>query len=287
MSLPVTLVHAGQVTVPAALAVAGGGLAPLTLPARVALIEHPVEGRVLVDTGWAPRVRTAPIAPARAIYPRLVPFEVDDATCAAGRLRALGVPPDSVRHVVLTHLHADHVGGLADFPAATVHAHPAAWDHVQAGCRLALARHGVFPELLPADLAARLHLHAPDVAGAPLHDLGGERVPERASRALGGAVDLFGDGAIRLVALPGHAPGQVGVLVEAGVGPVLFCGDAVWTTAGLRRGVGAHPLVDAAIATDVAQLHATRHRLHTAWKAWGDVMVVPCHCPEFVEGRLA
>ncbi|MFY9931613.1 MAG: MBL fold metallo-hydrolase [Streptosporangiaceae bacterium] len=33
----------------------------------------------------------------------------------------MGFRPEDVRHIVQTHLGLDHVGGLSDFPAATVH----------------------------------------------------------------------------------------------------------------------------------------------------------------------
>ena len=41
--------------------------------------------------------------------------------CPVNSLRLLGVAPETVRHVVLTHLHYDHVGNLGRFPAAEFH----------------------------------------------------------------------------------------------------------------------------------------------------------------------
>ena len=43
--------------------------------------------------------------------------------CVA-QLRRLGVEPDSVGHVVQTHLHIDHTGALGHFPDATIVVHP-------------------------------------------------------------------------------------------------------------------------------------------------------------------
>lgn len=41
--------------------------------------------------------------------------------CPILALRQLGVDPEAVKHVVLTHLHYDHAGNLAQFPGATFH----------------------------------------------------------------------------------------------------------------------------------------------------------------------
>jgi len=36
------------------------------------------------------------------------------------QLRALGIGPRDVKRVILTHLHADHDGGLAHFPQTEI-----------------------------------------------------------------------------------------------------------------------------------------------------------------------
>ena len=54
--------------------------------------------------------------------------------------------------------------------------------------------------------------------------------PERAVpvRMLAGDVDVFGDGAVKIVSTPGHTPGhQVLVVRMKTTGPVLLSGDAV------------------------------------------------------------
>lgn len=67
------------------------------------LVKSP-DHTVLIDTGMAPGADRVPGL-------HRGPAVVDS-------LRALGVSPQSVRTVVLTHLHYDHAGGVRDFPRA-------------------------------------------------------------------------------------------------------------------------------------------------------------------------
>lgn len=62
---------------------------------------------VLVDTGFSERVAAA----------RGLTLLARPADC----VKAVGVDPAEIRHVVLTHQHYDHVGTLEDFPEATFH----------------------------------------------------------------------------------------------------------------------------------------------------------------------
>src|SRR3954454_2491602 len=93
---------------------------------RCLLVETPASGLVLVDTGLGTADHRAPssrlgVAFARG-YARPRP---EPALAAVEQIRAAGLDPADVRHVVLTHLDIDHVGGLSDVPQATVHVHAA------------------------------------------------------------------------------------------------------------------------------------------------------------------
>ena len=59
----------------------------------------------------------------RRVRPALNPAEP-----AITQVQALGIDPHDVRSIVLTHHDVDHVGGIADFPWASVYASRAQMD---------------------------------------------------------------------------------------------------------------------------------------------------------------
>ena len=62
-------------------------------------------------------------------------WSIERAVTVPEALARIGLTPDDVTDVVLTHYHFDHSGGLAHFPGATVHANAAEWERVPARLR--------------------------------------------------------------------------------------------------------------------------------------------------------
>jgi len=52
------------------------------------------------------------------------------------QIRTAGYEPEDVKHIVLSHLHFDHAGGLPDFPQAKVHLHRREYNALQHSHRL-------------------------------------------------------------------------------------------------------------------------------------------------------
>ncbi|MFJ4225203.1 MBL fold metallo-hydrolase [Microbacterium sp. NPDC089695] len=180
-----------------------------SFPSGVFLYDGDDGRRVLFDTGYATGAwRTGWRG---AVYRRLLPPIVDDADDVAARLRDDGVDPATVTHVVLSHLHPDHVGGVRRFPTATFVLTQGMLRTLAAPSLRSAVLPGLLPEWFPR---------------ARRRELGDD---EFLDREVGGihvsAVDLFDDGSYLVVALPGHADGHVGALVD---GRVLLAGDAAW-----------------------------------------------------------
>jgi N-acyl homoserine lactone hydrolase len=76
----------------------------------------------------------------------------------------------------------------------------------------------------PADIA---------LAGkGPLHEWAFAADPDG---AFAGIIDVFGDGSVWALSLPGHSPGSTGYLINAVDGPKLVVGDAVSTRLGWEQ----------------------------------------------------
>lgn len=188
----------------------GGTRGIRTFPSGVFLYDDPDNGRrVLFDTGYATGDWNTGWR--GAVYRRLLPPVVAAGDDVAERLRADGIDPVSVTHVVLSHLHPDHVGGVRRFPDA-IFVVSAALMRSMASPRL---RDGILTGLLPDWFPA-----APKIVLDEEAFVRRDRADHEYR-----AADLFGDGSYLVVDLPGHAAGHVGALIED---RVLLAGDAAW-----------------------------------------------------------
>lgn len=231
-----------------------------TIVSHVLLVETPA-GLTLVDTGYG----TADIAaPARRLgaYRHISRPVLDPAETAVAQIRAAGLDPGDVRDIVLTHLDADHAGGLADFPAARVHLTESEWQ---------AARH-------PATAGERARYrtaqwdHDPHIV---THAAGGDDW-----RGFAHAREVAG---VVLIPMPGHTRGHAAVAVSTGDRWILHAGDAFYDHSVLT-GTGREPLAlrlqERAVAVDRARVRDNHRRLAALHRrADPDLLIVSAHDP--------
>jgi glyoxylase-like metal-dependent hydrolase (beta-lactamase superfamily II) len=178
----------------------------IELPVCCALLRHKA-GNVLFDTGCHPAVAEQPEARwgglARLMTPIMQPGDN-----VINALAGIGLACDDIDVVVCSHLHPDHCGCNKFFGRATVIVHAA---------ELAAAR------AAGAETAGYLAADWEQAAAPDTVD--GER-------------DVFGDGRIVLIPMPGHTPGTTAALVALDrCGKFLLASDTVSLRSTLDTGV--------------------------------------------------
>lgn len=245
--------------------------ARMRFPAGWALIEHPVQGAILFDCGYGPDAREAMRAGLRWVYQRVIHACCPPHADAAHLLRQRGLDADDVRLLVVSHFHPDHIGGLGEFRNARFVAHAQGWRRIGQAGWLELLHAQIWKELLPADFAQRLQLLDEEGRRPLAADLAG----------LGEGWDLFGDGSLHALSLPGHARGQIGLALRTRDGErVVLAADAFWRREQLDR-PQALPWLTQLVAMDDAgayldtlrRLARFRDTHHGAW-------VIPSHCAD-------
>lgn len=267
------LITSATVSVPERAVLRGGTWARVALPVRYGIIERAGAGPLLIDTGYGPRVTGAP---GRSTLMRAYAAGLPSRPCGgmepAAVLARLGYGPGDVAAVFVTHLHADHIARLDEFPTARIVTDAAALTATLAAPRWRLARHGIFPELLPADILARVEdIRSGAAQAAPLGLGQGHAVP--------------GWPGLLAIALPGHARGHWGLCLPAGAGPgggapdkpLLYACDAQWHMGVLRDPARAPGFPAARVAEDAAAAAATTRRVAAFLRAGGAVAL--CHDP--------
>jgi glyoxylase-like metal-dependent hydrolase (beta-lactamase superfamily II) len=187
------------------------------------LIRHP-QGDVLLDGGNSPNF-DAELA-ALKFFPRnylkMAAGGLRTTTKPTDALTKLGVEPAKLKWFIPSHAHLDHLGGVMDLPKdVPVMMSPDEMYMVRA--RKDEGGLSVVP--------AQAHAVVGRTAELPFADKPYETWDQSA--------DLFGDGSVVFVKLPGHTPGSVGAFINLGPGRrLLHVGDVVDISEQITRRVG-------------------------------------------------
>jgi glyoxylase-like metal-dependent hydrolase (beta-lactamase superfamily II) len=178
------------------------------------VIEHP-EGLFAIDTGetpafndpkaWTCDDRSGQVSQA------ILRVEVDPKETLAAQLSRLSLP-FTFKGVLLTHAHADHVGGVPAFVGVPIWTTRA---DVEAGMN-----YGVVPCRTMA--AARVRYLDDAIAAAP-------KLQSEEDALLGPGISMTRDGSLRAWMTPGHTPGSVIVRLSTDQGALYFVGDLTFT----------------------------------------------------------
>jgi len=198
------------------------------------------------------------------LYSRLARFDIAAQQTLTAGLDRLGYAARDVKTAVISHLHQDHIGGLAELSHANIIVSRAEWDTLSSP----------LPELRGL---MRRHIDLPGlrwdrITPGPISDSG--LAPFRSGH------DLFGDGSLVVLPTPGHTPGSISLLVRRpSLPPLMMVGDVSYDAhvleAGYVPGVGNRRHLRQA----TAMVNQLRQR-------YPDLAVLPAHDPGAAD-RLA
>lgn len=165
----------------------------------------------------------------------------------------------AIERIVLSHSHWDHASGVPDFPKA----------------RVALAT----PELAQVRGAENgpggtwaSQLGLPGIAWEPLV------FEDRPFQGYAQSLDMFGDGRVVLVPIPGHTPGSVGLFVTVDSGRQYFLiGDVAWTREAVQQGAAKFWVASKLVDRDAAQTLQAVVGVQNLLQAQPELVVLPAH----------
>lgn len=181
----------------------------MDVPVSCFLLRHP-QGNVLFDTGCHPSVAHDAEARWGGLAKFMMPISSPQDN-VVDQLNSIGFTPDDIDVVVNSHFHSDHCGCNEFFRKATVVCHA---SELEAASREDAAKNG----FLSVDWKHPMPIDTIDAAESQR--------------------DLFNDGRIVLVPVPGHTPGMTAALVSLDKsGPFLLASDAVALRGNLERDI--------------------------------------------------
>jgi len=270
MRLQFRLMKVGHCSHPECVTQRGGRFAAALFPALCGLLRHPDRGWILFDTGYSEHFTQATQPFPERLYRWTTPFTLSPEETMLAQLRRLGIAAEDIAYIVISHLHGDHVAGLRDFPNANLIVMRSEVAAMDQRSRFGNLTHGTLPSLLPDDFRQRTS-YADDAAQVALP-------PELKPFEHG--FDLFGDGSVLAVHLPGHSRGQIGIVFRQESDRLTFLSaDACWSMAALCE--DREPIwLARRIFDHDGEYQKTFQRLRQMQAGSGAPLLIPSHCAQ-------
>jgi glyoxylase-like metal-dependent hydrolase (beta-lactamase superfamily II) len=165
------------------------------------------QGPVLVDTGLGLGDYANPTWMTR-MFRVITEMPFDPREAAVNRIKELGYDPGDIKNIILTHMHFDHISGLADFPQAKVHV----YRHEYEAFTDRKILHWTEMAYIPRYIAHKPEFILYDRLDSKWYDFESIRLPF--------SPEMY------LIPLPGHTLGHCGLAIKTSNGWILHAGDA-------------------------------------------------------------
>lgn len=255
--IDVTFLRCGSVNVPAFLAVRGTfSLASRLLAHSAVLIRHP-RGTFLYDTGLCADISLFLMDQSLFFRKTLGAYDLE--MPIGTHLQQLQIKPSELDFAIVSHLHWDHVSGVPDLPGVPLRIARTELESVEEEGGLD-HRQRLVRRLLGDNPQELFELTGPPYAG------------------FAASYDLFDDGSIVLVPLPGHTQGQVGMFIHRNNGADLFLiADAAWIAENFLNPAPLHSFYWSRVSHDTEQARQTLVDLHHFARRHPQIPMIAMH----------
>jgi N-acyl homoserine lactone hydrolase len=264
-AIEVSFLRCGVATWPECVMVRGAfSLAPCHIAYSAVLIRHP-QATFLYDTGLCGDIYLFLREQSLFFRSTLARFTFEQSL--AGHLKQLGLRATDLDFALISHLHWDHISGVPDIPTVPLRIPRVEYEAAH------LDRQGRKRQLLRSCLGENT---------MTLFECDGPSYEGFSS-----SMDLFGDGSIMLVPLPGHTPGNTGMFINRSNGSRLFLlGDATHVAQNYLLPATPHPLFWSMVTWNKAIARKTLLDLHHFSHRHPEVTLIPMHDAQLQEAFM-
>lgn len=234
------------------------------------LLKHENLGWILFDTGYSSHYSIAVKKFPNRILDLMVPVTLGDDTLT---LINTIVPAENISFIIVSHLHADHIGGLKQFNEAQIIMHNQAYQQYCMEYGFKALKNAFIRGLLPQNLDPRTRIIE---CNTPFNQV--FMCKTKINLFL---LDLFSDKSIYILKLDGHSPGMIGLLFNINNSFKLLCSDALYNIESLQtRKLGFAQKIIGGTRKDVNKTFQELLKIHEAFPDW---QFIPSHCDSAAE----
>ena len=217
----------------------------------VVLVRHP-KGDLLIDAGFGKDVKKH--FSSMPFYFKMI-TDFDPGISAAEQLDKLGYNKDSLKAILLTHAHWDHVSGIPDFKNTPILVSENELKFINGLDKFsALARSFTNAKYISYSFQQKAYL------GFPL------------------SYDFYGDGSIVIVPAPGHTPGSVIIFITLPTGKrYAVIGDLAWQVEGVNE-LEERPFLQSELGDDDrALVRENLQKMYAIHEKFPAITIMPAH----------
>ena len=198
------------------------------------VIEHP-DGLILVDTGETAKIYEKGYLPDGGLYHKAVETRIQSEEEINHQLVKIGIQPKDIKTVILTHLHGDHIGGLAHFEHCKIYVSKTEYDFATSKKG---PGNGYFPKNWPTWFQPELITY--------------ENRPEGNFKQ---SKTITADGKVVIIPTPGHSIGHQSILIKNDTHTTILAGDLTYNETTLRQEIADVLLPNKAAKQTVKTMH--------------------------------